>query len=208
MILLSRIVAWSLRHRAVVMMATALLVIVGIRSAVDLPMDAVPDVTNVQVQVITTAPALSPIEVEQYVSVPVERAMSGIPKVEEVRSISKYGLSVVTVAFDDGTDIYFARQMVLERMREAEEAVPAAYGRPEMGPISTGLGEIYQFVLRGEGHSLMCLKRTNRACQLAPFPFPPYPESNLAPAKAENSAPATPVVAEFASASASAASPG
>jgi len=159
-ILLSRIVAWSLRHRAVVMMATALLVIVGIRSAVDLPMDAVPDVTNVQVQVITTAPALSPIEVEQYVSVPVERAMSGIPKVEEVRSISKYGLSVVTVAFDDGTDIYFARQMVLERMREAEEAVPAAYGRPEMGPISTGLGEIYQFVLRGEGHSLMELEET------------------------------------------------
>ena len=142
------------------MMATALLVIVGIRSAVDLPMDAVPDVTNVQVQVITTAPALSPIEVEQYVSAPVERAMSGIPKVEEVRSISKYGLSVVTVAFDDGTDIYFARQMVLERMREAEEAVPAAYGRPEMGPISTGLGEIYQFVLRGEGHSLMELEET------------------------------------------------
>ncbi len=94
-------------------------------AAVNLPIDAVPDVTNVQVQVITAAPALSPVEVEQYVTVPVERAMSGIPKVEEVRSISKYGLSVVTVVFEDGTDIYFARQMVLERMREAEEAVPS-----------------------------------------------------------------------------------
>jgi cobalt-zinc-cadmium resistance protein CzcA len=160
MILLSRVVAWSLRHRAIVLMGTALLVIVGVRSAIDLPIDAVPDITNVQVQVITAAPALSPVEIEQYVSVPVERAMSGIPKVEEIRSLSKYGLSVITVVFEDGADIYFARQMVLERMREAEDAVPANYGRPEMGPISTGLGEIYQFVLRGEGHSLMELEET------------------------------------------------
>ena len=160
MALLSGIVSWSLRHRALVLLATGLLVIVGVRSAIDLPIDAVPDITNVQVQVITPAPALSPTEVEQYVSVPVERAMSGIPKVEEVRSISKYGLSVVTVVFDEGTDIYFARQMVLERMRAAEEAVPSAYGRPEMGPIATGLGEVYQFVLRGEGHSLMELEET------------------------------------------------
>jgi cobalt-zinc-cadmium resistance protein CzcA len=141
-ILLSRIVAWSLRHRALVLIASVLLVLVGVRAAVNLPIDAVPDVTNVQVQVITAAPALSPVEVEQYVTVPVERAMSGIPRVEEVRSISKYGLSVITVVFEDGTDIYFARQMVLERMRRAEEAVPSAYGRPEMGPIATGLGEI------------------------------------------------------------------
>jgi heavy metal efflux system protein len=155
-----RIVAWSLRHRAVVLMATALFVVVGVRAALDLPIDAVPDVTNVQVQVITAAPALSPVEVEQYVTVAVERAMSGIPKVEEVRSISKYGLSVVTVVFDEGTDIYFARQMVLERMREAEDAVPAHYGRPEMGPISSALGEVYQFVVRGAGHSLMELEET------------------------------------------------
>jgi cobalt-zinc-cadmium resistance protein CzcA len=157
---LSGVVAWSLRHRAIVLLLTALLVIVGARSAVELNIDAVPDITNIQVQVITPAPALSPVEVEQYVSVPVERAMSGIPKVEEIRSISKYGLSVVTVVFEDGTDIYFARQMVAERMREAEEKVPAAYGRPAMGPIATGLGEIYQFVLRGEGHSLMELEET------------------------------------------------
>jgi len=159
-IFLGHIVAWSLRHRAIVLLATALLIIVGVTSAVDLPIDAVPDITNIQVQIITPAPALSQIEVEQYVTAPVERAMSGIPKVDEVRSISKYGLSVVTVVFDDGTDIYFARQMVLERMREAEETVPAAYGRPQMGPIATGLGEIYQFVLRGEGHTLMELEET------------------------------------------------
>jgi cobalt-zinc-cadmium resistance protein CzcA len=157
---LSAVVAWSLRHRAVVLILTALLVIVGARAAIELPIDAVPDITNVQVQVITPAPALSPVEIEQYVSVPIERAMSGIPKVAEVRSISKYGMSVVTVVFDDGTDIYFARQMVLERMREAEEAVPAAYGRPAMGPIATGLGEIYQFVVKGQGHSLMELEET------------------------------------------------
>jgi cobalt-zinc-cadmium resistance protein CzcA len=158
--LLAGVVAWSLRHRAVVVMAALLLVAVGVRSGAVLPIDAVPDVTNVQVQVITAAPALSPVEVEQYVSVPVERAMSGIPKVEEVRSLSKYGLSVVTVVFSDDADIYFARQMVLERMREAEENVPASYGRPKMGPISTALGEIYQFVIRGEGHSLMELEET------------------------------------------------
>jgi cobalt-zinc-cadmium resistance protein CzcA len=160
LILLNRIVAWSLRHRASVLVATAFLVLIGARSAVVLPIDAVPDITNVQVQLITAAPALSPVEVEQYVTVPVERAMAGIPKVAEIRSISKYGVSVVTIVFDEGTDIYFARQMVAERMRDAEEAVPAAYGRPEMGPIATGLGEIYQFVVRGEGKTLMELEET------------------------------------------------
>ncbi|MCY0987418.1 CusA/CzcA family heavy metal efflux RND transporter [Nannocystis sp. ILAH1] len=155
---LTVIVAWSLRNRALVLVATLLFVVVGVRSALELPIDAVPDVTNVQVQVITAAPALSPVEVEQYISIPVERAMSGLPKVTQIRSISKYGLSVVTVVFKDGTDIYLARQLINERMREASEAVPAAYGTPEMGPISTGLGEIYQFTLRSETHSLMELE--------------------------------------------------
>jgi cobalt-zinc-cadmium resistance protein CzcA len=158
--LLSMIIGWSLRHRALVIVGALLLVAAGLRGALTLPIDAVPDVTNIQVQVITAAPALSPVEVEQYVTVPVERAMAGIPRVEQVRSISKYGLSVVTVVFDDDTGIYFARQLVGERMRQAEEAVPARYGRPEMGPISTALGEVYQFVLRGQGHSLMDLEET------------------------------------------------
>jgi heavy metal efflux system protein len=158
MALLTAIVAWSLRSRALVLLAVLLFVLAGVRSALQLPIDAVPDVTNVQVQVITAAPALSPVEIEKYVSIPVERAMGGLPRMEQVRSVSKYGLSVVTVVFHDDTDIYFARQLVNERMREAIEAVPAEYGTPEMGPISTGLGEIYQFTVRGEGHSLMELE--------------------------------------------------
>lgn len=157
---LSSVVDWSLQNRAVVLAATVLFVLVGVRAAQHLPIDAVPDVTNVQVQVITSTPALSPLEVEQYVTVPVERALAGIPKTTEVRSISKYGLSVVTVAFQDGTDIYFARQLVNERMSEAAEAVPAHYGRPEMGPITSGLGEIFQFVVRNDALSLMQLEET------------------------------------------------
>lgn len=156
--LFSAIVRWSLRNRPVVLVGTLLFIALGLRAATRLPIDAVPDVTNVQVQVITPAPALSPVEVEQYVTVPVERAMAGLPKSTEVRSISKYGLSVVTIAFQDGTDIYWARQLVNERMREATDKVPSQYGRPEMGPISTALGEVYQFVVRNEGMSLMQLE--------------------------------------------------
>jgi heavy metal efflux system protein len=125
MMLIRSIIRWSLHNRGVVLVATLLLIALGVRAALRLSIDAVPDVTNIQVQIITTAPALSPTEVEQYVSVPVERAMAGIPSTTEIRSLSKYGISVVTVAFEDGTDIYFARQMVSERMSEAQEAVPA-----------------------------------------------------------------------------------
>ncbi|PZR14908.1 MAG: CusA/CzcA family heavy metal efflux RND transporter [Archangium gephyra] len=155
---LSAVVRWSLHNRAIVLISTVLFVAIGLRAALSLPVDAVPDITNVQVQVITTAPALSPVEVEQYVTVPVERSMAGIPKSTEVRSISKYGLSVVTVVFTDGTDIYWARNLVNERMREAQEAVPTQYGRPEIGPITSGLGEVFQFVVRNEALSLMELE--------------------------------------------------
>jgi cobalt-zinc-cadmium resistance protein CzcA len=158
MAFLSAIVAWSLRNRPIVIVATLLFLAIGVRAATHLPIDAVPDITSVQVQIITAAPALSPVEIEQYVSVPVERAMAGIPKTAEVRSISKYGLSVVTIVFDDGTDIYFARQLVNERMREVQNAVPSQYGKPEMGPISSGLGEIYQFTVRNDSLSLMQLE--------------------------------------------------
>ncbi len=160
MALIKAILHWSLRNRMLVIVAFAVLVGFGIRAAITLPIDAVPDVTNMQVQIITTAPALSPVEMEQYVSVPVERAMAGIPHTTAIRSLSKYGVSVVTIVFEDGTNIYFARQMVAERMREAEDAVPREYGTPEMGPISSGLGEIYQFVVRGEGKSERELKET------------------------------------------------
>ncbi len=153
--LLSSIVRWSLHNRVMVIVATLFFVAVGVHSAVTLPVDAVPDVTNVQVQIITAAPALSPLEIEQYVTVPVERSMAGLPKSTEVRSISKYGVSVVTIVFADGTDIYWARQLVNERMGEAQEAVTAQYGKPAMGPITSAIGEVYQFVLRNEQLSQM-----------------------------------------------------
>ena len=114
-----------------------------------LPIDAVPDVTNVQVQVLTGAPSLAPLEIERQITFPVEVAMSGLPGLKEIRSVSKFGLSAVTVVFDDSVDTYFARQLVLERLSEARDQIPAEIGAPEMGPISTGLGEIYQYELRG-----------------------------------------------------------
>lgn len=158
MALLSAIVRWSLRNRPIVLVCVAIFLVVSIRAAMTLTIDAVPDITNVQVQIITPAPALSPVEAEQYVTMPVERAMAGIPRTTQVRSISKYGLSVVTVVFRDDTPIYFARQLVAERMREAQEAVPIQYGKPEMGPITTGLGEIYQFAVENESLTLMQLE--------------------------------------------------
>ncbi|HEY8076856.1 MAG TPA: CusA/CzcA family heavy metal efflux RND transporter [Labilithrix sp.] len=148
--LLSFVLTWSLKNRAIVVVATLLFVLFGARAAATLPVDAIPDVTNVQVDIITPAPALSPLEVEQYVTAPVERAMSGIPKTTQVRSVSKFGLSVVTIVFRDDTDIYFARQLVSERLHEAQEAIPAGYGKPEMGPITSGLGEVFQFVVKND----------------------------------------------------------
>ena len=144
------IVDFSLNNRLLVVMGWLLLAVVGIRSAMVLPIDAVPDVTNVQVQILTKSPGLGPEEVERFISFPVEAAMSGLPRLEELRSVSKFGLSVVTVVFDEGTDIYWARQLVAERLVEAKEQIPAGYGEPAMGPISTGLGEIYQFEVKGE----------------------------------------------------------
>jgi len=167
MSLLAALVRASLRNRAVVLVATLLFAVVGVRSALELPIDAVPDLTNIQVQIITAAPALSPTEIEQYVTVPVERSMAGIPRAAQVRSISKYGLSVVTVVFRDDTSIYLARQLVAERMREAQELVPSQYGTPEMGPISTGLGEVFQFTVRSDRHTLMQIEEV-LDWQLAP----------------------------------------
>ena len=144
------LVEWSLRNRFLVIVLAVLLVAAGVEHMLRLPIDAVPDVTNVQVQVLTTAPALAPLEVERLITFPVESAMAGLPDIEEIRSVSKFGLSAVSVVFEEGTDIYRARQLVQERLGEAREAIPAGYGTPEMGPIATGLGEIYQFEVRGE----------------------------------------------------------
>lgn len=142
---MKRLIGFVLAQRMLVVAFTALIVGVGVWSAMNLPIDAVPDVTNVQVQINTNAEALSPMEVERQITLPVELAMFGLPELEEMRSISKFGLSQVTVVFKEGTDLYFARQQVQERLQAAREEIPEGLGTPEMGPISTGLGEIFQY---------------------------------------------------------------
>ena len=148
--MIKRIIDFSLGNRLLVIIGWLLVVVLGVRAMIQLPVDAVPDVTNVQVQVLTNSPGLAPEEVEKFITFPVETSMSGLPKVEEIRSVSKFGLSVVTVVFEEGTDIYWARQLVGERLTEAREQVPEGYGEPAMGPISSGLGEIYQFEVKGD----------------------------------------------------------
>ncbi len=148
--MINKLIDFSLDNRFLVIVLWLLVMALGINALAKLPIDAVPDVTNVQVQILTNSPGLAPEEVEQFISFPVETAMSGLPKTEEIRSVSKFGLSVVTVVFEEGTDIYWARQLVGERLTAAREQIPEGYGEPEMGPISTGLGEIYQFEVRGE----------------------------------------------------------
>ncbi|MBI3011541.1 MAG: efflux RND transporter permease subunit [Candidatus Omnitrophica bacterium] len=153
-----RLIEFSLKNRFLVLLATALVAGGGILAMRRLPIDAVPDITNVQVQVLTNAPALGPVEVEQFLTFPIETAMSGLPGIEEIRSVSRFGVSVVTIVFRDGTDIYHARQLINERLQVAREEIPQGFGDPEMGPISSGLGEIYQFEVRGEGYSPMELR--------------------------------------------------
>ena len=148
--LFARWVAFSVQNRFLIIFFVLLAGVIGVRSMRELPVDAVPDVTNVQVQVLTNAPGLGPLDVERFVTFPVESVMSGLPRVDEVRSLSRFGLSAVTIVFEEGTDIYFARQLVSERLSEARNAIPVGFGEPEMGPISSGLGEIYQFEVRGE----------------------------------------------------------
>ncbi|TGK80896.1 efflux RND transporter permease subunit [Leptospira montravelensis] len=152
---LTKIVQVSLHNRLLVLIITALLVFGGFYSLNHLKVDAVPDITNVQVQVITTSPALSTLEIEQYITLPVERAITGIPNLIEVRSVSRYGFSLVTAVFADGTDLWKSRQLVSEKLTEASENIPAIFGKPVIGPITTGLGEVFQFTLESEFHSQM-----------------------------------------------------
>ena len=142
------LIHFSVSQRLLVLLAVAIMIGAGVYSLIKLPIDAVPDVTNVQVQVLTAAPSLAPLEIERQITFPVEVAMSGMPDIEEIRSVSKFGLSAVTVVFADSVNTYFARQLVLERLTQAREQIPENIGSPEMGPISTGLGEIYQYELK------------------------------------------------------------
>jgi len=153
-----KLIDLSLRNKFLVLILTAVMVGVGIYSMLRLPIDAVPDVTPNQVLVLTQAPGLSPVEVERFITFPVETAMSGLPGITDIRSISRFGLSSVYIYFEEGMELYFVRRLVMERLPEAREAIPEGFGTPSMGPISTGLGEIYQFEVRGKGKSLMDLR--------------------------------------------------
>jgi heavy metal efflux system protein len=151
--MLAPLVLGSIRYRGAVLALLALLLAVGAWAAATLPIDALPDVSTIQVSVLTKAPGFSPVEVERTVTIPIEKALNGTPGNVEIRSISRAGLSAVTLVFTDATDVWFARQLVLERLREAQSELPVTAEVPELAPVSTGLGEIYQFVVRSDQHS-------------------------------------------------------
>jgi cobalt-zinc-cadmium resistance protein CzcA len=146
--MLIRLIDLCLRHRPLVLIAAAILVLLGLASFRQLPFDAFPDTTPVQVQVNTAAPSLSPLEVERQITFPVEQAISGLPGLLTVRSLSKFGFSQVTAIFDDDVGIWFARQVVGERLAAAE--LPESISRPSLGPVSTGLGEVFQYLVRSD----------------------------------------------------------
>src|SRR6478735_6584189 len=144
--MIERLIAVSLQQRWLVLLLALGAVAFGAYSYQRLPIDAVPDITNVQVQINTRAPGYSPVEAEQRVTFPIEVIMAGLPRLQYTRSLSRYGLSQVTVIFEDGTDIYLARQLVSQRIQEAKEKLPVGI-EPTMGPISTGLGEIFMWTV-------------------------------------------------------------
>ncbi|HXF04743.1 MAG TPA: CusA/CzcA family heavy metal efflux RND transporter [Blastocatellia bacterium] len=156
--MLNALFEFSLRNRFLVVVFAGVIIAAGVYAMQRLPIDAVPDVTPNQVQILTNSPGLGPVEVEKFITFPVETAMSGLPGIKLIRSVSRFGLSAVTVYFEEGMDIYFCRRLVMERLPRAQQAIPPGFGHPEMGPISTGLGEIFQFEVRGQGYSLMQLR--------------------------------------------------
>ncbi len=164
--MLDRVNRFVLDHRLIVIIGTVVLMGAGAYAWKTLPIDAFPDVTNVQVMILTEAPGLAPVDVEQQISFPLELAMQGLPDVRQIRSLSKAALSQVVIVFEDRVDTYFSRQLVFERLQSAKEALPE-WAEPEMGPISTGLGEIYQYTLESRERSPMEL-RTIQDWMIAP----------------------------------------
>jgi len=165
--MLSSLIDASLENRFLVLALVGLMALGGAYCALTIPIDAVPDMTNVQVQVVTKAGSLSPLEVERYVSYPVEATMNGLPNVEEIRSLSKFGLSLVTIVFKEGTDVYRSRQLVSERLGDAKDRIIQGYGSPNLGVLTTALGEVLQFEVKGAGYSPMEL-RTLLEWEIAP----------------------------------------
>lgn len=156
--MLQQIITFSVRQKFVALSLVVLMAVGGYFSLIELPINSLPDVTPVQVLVITKAGRYSPFDVEKLVSYPVETAMNGLPEVAQVRSISQFGLSAVTVEFNEGTDIYFARQLVSQRLQSITNDLPGDVSSPMLGPISTALGEIYQYTVKGDGYSLTELR--------------------------------------------------
>jgi cobalt-zinc-cadmium resistance protein CzcA len=140
--MLEKLIAYTLRHKGMVIFLSLMIIAFGLYSYVKLPIDAFPDVTNIQVEVVSHADGLSAIEIERNVTYPIEMAMRGLPDIEQMRSVTKFGLSIVTIVFKDNVDIYFARQLVFERLAEAREKVPKGV-EVSMGPVGTAMGEIY-----------------------------------------------------------------
>jgi cobalt-zinc-cadmium resistance protein CzcA len=161
-----KLIRFVLHQRLLVILGTFIVAGAGLFAWKTLPVDAFPDVTNVQVMILTDAPGLAPLDVEQQVTAPIELAMQGLPGVTQVRSLSKAALSQVIIALEDGVDLYFARQLVFQRLQSAKEQLPD-WAEPEMGPISTGLGEIYQYTLESDAHTPMEL-RTIQDWYIAP----------------------------------------
>ena len=162
--MLNRLIDWSVTNRLLVILALVALTAAAIFTIPRLNLDAFPDVTNVQVAINTEAPGLASEEVEQLITFPIEAVMYALPDVEEVRSISKTGLSGITVVFKEGTDIYFARQLVFERLQSAKELIPEGVGTPEIGPNTSGLGQVYQYLLLADedsGYDSMSLRSLN-----------------------------------------------
>src|SRR5690606_15801561 len=141
------IIQFSVRNKLIVFLLTLFIIGFGLYSLTQIPIGAVPDVTNNQVQVITTSQNLSTQDMEQFITYPVELEMANLPGVVEIRSVSKFGLSVVTIVFEDKMGTYLPRQLISEKLISASEKIPEGFGTPQMGPITTGLGEIYQYIL-------------------------------------------------------------
>src|SRR5512136_586222 len=171
-------ITFLLKNRLLVLLVTAALVAAGIFAWLHLPIDAFPDVTNTQVMILSKSPGLAAVDVEQRVSYPIEQVMRGLPRVTQVRSLSKAGMSQVVIIFEDGVDTYWTRQVVFERLSQAREDLPPGV-EPELGPISTGLGEIFQYTLESDRHSPMEL-RTIQDWLVAPLlkPIPGVNEVN------------------------------
>ena len=149
----ARIIGFSIRNPLIIGLGVLALIVLGVVSFRELPIDAVPDITNNQVQVVTLTPALAPQEVERLITIPVEQTMATIAGIVERRSISRFGLSVVTLVFEDNVDVYWARSQVDQRLTEASEVIPPGAGTPVMMPITTGLGEIFQYRLEEIGRA-------------------------------------------------------